>query len=127
MRNQQPLNQILNGNREHWDRVEVRAAVRQNFQRVTACRTMALGAEVYASDTEEKIVPHTCKSRACPAAAIEPRCYGSANNGLRCPTFITLGSTSQCRTFFGQYSAATAICCTTCRHSPPPLSGNTCT
>src|SRR4051794_36555784 len=67
MRNQQPLKQILNGNREHWDRVEVRAAVRQNFQRVTACRTMALGAEVYASDTEEKIVPHTCKSRACPS------------------------------------------------------------
>ena len=31
------------------------------------CRTEALGAEVYASSAEQKIVPHTCKSRACPS------------------------------------------------------------
>jgi hypothetical protein len=31
------------------------------------CRTPALGAEVYASETEQKLVYHTCKSRACPS------------------------------------------------------------
>ncbi len=31
------------------------------------CKTLALGAEVYASQTERKIVPHTCKSRSCPS------------------------------------------------------------
>src|SRR5438105_1897432 len=67
MRYQQPLKQILNATREQWDCTEVRPAVRENFEKVTLCRTMALGAEVYASDTQEKIVPHTCKSRACPS------------------------------------------------------------
>ena len=27
----------------------------------------ALGAEIYASDTERKVVPHTCKSKSCPS------------------------------------------------------------
>jgi hypothetical protein len=31
------------------------------------CRTPALGAEIFASDHEEKLVYHTCKSRACPS------------------------------------------------------------
>jgi hypothetical protein len=31
------------------------------------CRTPALGAEIFASDDEEKLVYHTCKSRACPS------------------------------------------------------------
>jgi hypothetical protein len=31
------------------------------------CRTPALGAEIFASTTEEKLVYHTCKSRACPS------------------------------------------------------------
>ena len=31
------------------------------------CRTRALGAEIYASETEQKYVYHTCKSRACPS------------------------------------------------------------
>ena len=31
------------------------------------CRTLVLGAEVFASDFEKKIVPHTCKSRFCPS------------------------------------------------------------
>ncbi len=67
MRYQQPLKQILNVTREQWDRAETRPAVRENFQKVTLCRTAALGAEVYASETEEKVVPHTCKSRSCPS------------------------------------------------------------
>jgi len=67
MKYKQPLKQILNDSREQWDRPETRASVRENFEKVTLCRTMALGAEVYASQTEEKVFPHTCKSRACPS------------------------------------------------------------
>ena len=67
MRDKQPLKQILAGARSHWDRAVTRPAVRQNFEKVINCRTPALGAEVYASETEEKLVYHTCKSRACPS------------------------------------------------------------
>lgn len=37
-----------------WDRPEVRPTVRQNFDKVTKCGTLALGAEIYASENEEK-------------------------------------------------------------------------
>lgn len=63
----QPLKQILTATRDHWDRPETRAAVRQNFEKVIKCRTPALGAEIFASEIEQKIVYHTCKSRACPS------------------------------------------------------------
>jgi hypothetical protein len=67
MRQRQPLKQILAGTRSHWDCAETRPAVRQNFEKTINCRTSALGAEVYASEAEEKLVYHTCKSRACPS------------------------------------------------------------
>ena len=67
MRDKQPLRRILVATRGHWDRTETRPAVRQNFEKMINCRTAALGAEVYASETEEKLVYHTCKSRACPS------------------------------------------------------------
>ncbi len=66
MRSKEPVKQILIATRDYWDRPETRPSVRQNFDRVTKCRTLALGAEVFASENEEKKVPHTCKSRACP-------------------------------------------------------------
>jgi hypothetical protein len=67
MRVKQPLKQILSATRDHWNRPETRPAVRQNFERMINCRTPALGTEVYASETEKKLVYHTCKSRACPS------------------------------------------------------------
>jgi hypothetical protein len=67
MRYKQSIRQILTATRSYWDRPETRPAVRQNFDKVTKCRTLALGAEVFASETEEKRVPHTCKARACPS------------------------------------------------------------
>src|SRR5439155_5303845 len=67
MRDNQPLRRILVATRGHWDRDGTRPAVRQNFEKMINCRTPALGAEVYASETEEKLVYHTCKSRACPS------------------------------------------------------------
>jgi putative transposase/transposase-like zinc-binding protein len=67
MRYKDPLKQILVSARSSWDRPETRRAVRENFEKVINCRTAALGAEIYASETEEKIVYHSCKSRACPS------------------------------------------------------------
>ena len=62
-----PIKQVLVATRTTWDRPGVRQAVRKNFNKVLQCRTPALGAEVYASQAEQKIVYHTCKSRACPS------------------------------------------------------------
>ena len=42
---------------------DVLRPVRENLRRVVDCGTIALGAEVYASKTERKIVFHTCISR----------------------------------------------------------------
>lgn len=67
MRYKEPLKQILTATRSTWDRPETRLAVRESFRRATLCRTPALGAEVYASDTEERVVYHTCKSPSCPS------------------------------------------------------------
>ena len=60
-----PLKRILEFGRHHWDRSETRPAVRQAFGKVLDCGTAALGAEVFASANEERVVYHTCKSRAC--------------------------------------------------------------
>jgi len=67
MKCQHPLKEILSQARSHWDRDEMRPAVRQAFSKALQCRTAELGAEVYSSDNQELIVYHTCKSRACPS------------------------------------------------------------
>jgi Transposase zinc-binding domain len=67
MRYKHPVKQILISTRSSWDRPATRPAVRHNFDKVTKCGTPALGAEVFASETEEKLVPHTCKVRPCPS------------------------------------------------------------
>ncbi len=67
MHNKEPLKEILIATRRHWDHPQTRPAVRENFLKVIDCRTSALGAEVFASNVEEKVVYHTCKSRACPS------------------------------------------------------------
>lgn len=61
------LKQILDATRDFWDRSETRSAVRKNFRKILACRTPALGAEVYASAAGERRFYHTCKSRCCPS------------------------------------------------------------
>jgi Putative transposase/Transposase zinc-binding domain len=65
MKYRDPLKTILSQTRPHWDRDETRPSARRAFRKVMQCRTLALGAEVYASETEETRVYHTCKSRAC--------------------------------------------------------------
>lgn len=67
MTRQSPLREILIATRELWDHSGTRPDVRETFLKVIACGTIALGAEVYASATQRKIVYHTCKSRFCPS------------------------------------------------------------
>jgi hypothetical protein len=67
MRYEQPLKHILHANRHLWDHSGTRPSVRQNFQKVIACKTSALGGEMYASQSEQKTVFHTCKARTCPS------------------------------------------------------------
>jgi hypothetical protein len=67
MRYRDPLKQILSESRLHWDRNETRPSVREAFRKALLCRTPALGAEVYASENQERIVYHTCKGSACPS------------------------------------------------------------
>ena len=65
MRYRDPLKQILTRTQSYWDVDETRPAIRRAFSLAQLCRTPALGAEVYASENEEKVVYHTCKSSAC--------------------------------------------------------------
>jgi Putative transposase/Transposase zinc-binding domain len=62
---QGPLKRILAQTRSHWDRDGVRPEIRHAFRKALECRTATLGAEVFASEDQELIVYHTCKSPAC--------------------------------------------------------------
>jgi len=63
----QSLKQILIDTREYWDHSGTRSSVRENFLKIVECGTLALGAEIFASETEQVLVCHTCKSRTCPS------------------------------------------------------------
>lgn len=62
-----PIKKALLLTRSEWDHDDVRGDVRRNFASVINCRTAALGSTIYASATESKVVPHTCKSKMCPS------------------------------------------------------------
>ena len=62
-----PLRQVLEMHRAVWDRDDTRSSVREALAKVVDCGTEALSAEVFASETEERVAYHTCKSRACPS------------------------------------------------------------
>ena len=80
-----PLKRILEFGRHHWDRSETRPAVRQAFGKVLDCRTAALGAEVFASANEERVVYHTCKSRACPSCGYRATTLWQRDQWLELP------------------------------------------
>lgn len=65
MSGEHPIKQLLLDTRAHWDHDGTPAHVRETFWKIIKCGTIALGAEVYASDIESKLVFHTCKSRFC--------------------------------------------------------------
>src|SRR5215469_3717957 len=61
------LKQLLKETKRDWDHDGIPTNVRENLWKVMNCGTAALGAEVFASPTEIKIIYHTCKSRFCPS------------------------------------------------------------
>jgi len=67
MRYKHPLKIILKATQSYWDRPSMRPAVRHAFRAALKCQTLELGAEKYASKNHVLILPHTCKSRACPS------------------------------------------------------------
>jgi len=62
-----PMKQILTDSRDVWDHDGTRPCVRESFRKMIECRTPALGWQIYASETEERRVYHTCKVRSCPS------------------------------------------------------------
>jgi hypothetical protein len=65
VKSEHPIKQLLVATRPRWDHVDTPTHIRENFLKIINCGTIALGAEVYASAAERKIVYHTCKSRFC--------------------------------------------------------------
>jgi hypothetical protein len=64
------LKQFLEDTIADWDRDGTPVNVREAWWKVLKCGTPALGAEVFASTTEQRIVYHTCKSRFCPSCGM---------------------------------------------------------
>jgi hypothetical protein len=65
MISEHPIKQLLLDTQAYWDHEHTPAHVRENFLRIIKCGTIALGAEIFASANESKLVYHTCKSRFC--------------------------------------------------------------
>jgi hypothetical protein len=65
MTREHPIKQLLCDTRQDWDDQGTPVHVRDAFSKIIKCGTIALGAEVYASENESKLVFHTCKSRFC--------------------------------------------------------------
>src|SRR5437868_12824607 len=63
MKRQDQLRNLVVQTRPYWDRDKTRPAVRSAFAKASQCRTLELGAEVFASGNEEQVFCHTCKSR----------------------------------------------------------------
>jgi len=60
-----PIKQLLLDTRAYWDHDGTPAHVRETFSKIINCGTIGLGAEVYESEIESKLIFHTCKSRFC--------------------------------------------------------------
>jgi hypothetical protein len=66
-RAEEKIKHILESNSAYWDHDGYPAGPRREFKKVCLCRTIALGANVFASADEEQTQCFTCKSRACPS------------------------------------------------------------
>lgn len=66
MKYEQPLRTILRETERHWDSNTTRPAARRAFRKAIKCRTFALGALLFASENELRLVAGTCKSPGCP-------------------------------------------------------------
>jgi len=65
VREQHPIKEFLRATRHLWDHPGTPINIRENFSKILACGTIALGAEVYSSGAGIKLVYHTCKSKFC--------------------------------------------------------------
>lgn len=61
------LKELLKETLLDWDHDRTLQNVRETFWKIINCGTEVLGADIYASETEQKIVYHTCKSLFCPS------------------------------------------------------------
>jgi hypothetical protein len=102
--------------RATWDQPGYRTAVRVNFDKVLKCRTGALGSEVYASCTEQKVVHHTCKSRACPSCGHRATTLWQREMWAGLPDVdFAGGGPDDAQRAFGASSARIVTSWTTCR------------
>ena len=109
MKYKNPLTLILTRTSAHWDREETRPSVRKVFDRATLCRTTDLGAEIYASENQELIHYHTCKSRACPSCGYRAQVQWLRERWAALPDVpykgITFTMPKQLWSFFGDNPA----------------------
>ena len=105
----EPLKDILASTRSHWNQPSTRAAVRANFEKVLKCRTEALGAEVYASSTELKVVYHTCKSRTCSSCGHRATTLWQREMWAALPDSEFAGVVLRCRASSGRSFVGIAI------------------
>jgi hypothetical protein len=61
------LKELLKDTLPHWNHDRTPQNIRETFWKIINCGTEVLGADIYASETEQKIVYHTCKSPFCPS------------------------------------------------------------
>lgn len=112
MRYKHPIKQILKATRTYWDRAETRTAVRHSFDMITKCGTLALGAEIFSSGTEEKLVPHTCKVRPCPSCGHRATMLWQREQWCALPDIRYVGIVFRCLVIFGPSFNRTDIFCT---------------
>jgi hypothetical protein len=96
----QSLKQILADTRQYWDHDGTAPTVRGNFLKILACGTLALGAEIYSSETERLLVPHTCKSRACPSCGYRATALWQAELEASLPNICYVGINFTIPSFF---------------------------
>jgi len=87
------LRQILKMTRDVWDKPDIPPSARRNFSKALACGTLALGAEVYSSGYEERICPHTCKSKACASCGYRGTLDWQRNQWVALPDVPFVGIT----------------------------------
>jgi hypothetical protein len=61
------LKELLKDTHLDWDHDRTLQNVRETFWKIINCGTEVLGADIYASETEQRLVCHTCKSPFCPS------------------------------------------------------------
>src|SRR5262249_656559 len=102
MSSEHPIKQILIDGREYWDHSGTPAHLRQELEKIIKCGTIALGAQVYASRTESRLVYHTCKSRFCTRcgqlAITEPHTADTGASVFTASPLLNCGDPSSCVT-----------------------------